>query len=953
LTDGEHARIGDFGLALRHVDQIGKEGELAGTPAYMSPEQIAGKALDGRSDIWSLGVVFYEMLTGTRPFKGDTHLAKRIAGQNPWPIQQHNRKVPPALSEICMRCLEKSPKDRHASAGDLASVLHNYLTHSDCPRPRPVRGHERSREHWMPDRPVDKHYVAPELAVRRFHEYLATSSVRIVAVTGIGGVGKTAFLAHNFKGKADQIPRDIRGVFYWDFNSDPDYDRFLESLLLFGTNMKYGGGTSELDEAAAALLQWFSLVLILDGLERYHDNAGALDVAMWPKTHRNIKRLSRLLEVLSESDTESLVCLASRLPIPALSDIRDDSVHHVTQDLLQLTLSESLSLLTRLRVKERDRESPSLHWCGHPLGLRSWACHAASANREYYSSAIEKIASFYEQNLARRHVVLLRVLSLFCHPLPAEVVIRFAREVPSFCEELDLDEHEILCELRALCNDGLLMRITREHQTSWESKQEHFLCHPVLRKHLSQAVYRLGVLKAVADEKDLNGSYAPADHAAIQAAVIHTLLEHGEIAQADHRFRTQLHDGDLFRETEVPIEIGKSCADAFVCDESRLERCKEVLTTARVVHYLRIAGLFSLLSGDRATATEHFSKAVSSGSFGGELEILLNMSLVQCVSGNPRQGEAVADQSLSEAVRRKSLPMRQHSLSCRAFSRFVQGRTHKASRDFRKAIRLGDTSCKPPLSSKDLALYGMFLMRAGSAKQIRKFIRQLRGSKTRSGTPDPNSEDAIYRDWLLGCALSHENKLDKATECLARAALAARSQGFSLLEPSIACATADTYRKILSNTSDPENRQKPLTEVLRRCRDACFTAASQNLELARIDLIVVELRARLEELTMQIPIRTTSQAGESQSISAKDATAITDSSDEAYLMFEREYGDIAANAEMALDAARKCEYRWQEKDILQILADLERVAAKRYKVTAKAFQAEADSLEQRLSGQGS
>jgi tetratricopeptide (TPR) repeat protein len=131
------AMLGDFGIARtsQHnataeaqataaAGQLTTAGFIVGTPMYMSPEQVAGETVDGRSDIYSLGCVLYEMLTGAPPFTGTT---ASILGQHlaatPRPLRDYDVQVSPAVAEIVMRMLAKDPGDRPASAADIASAL--------------------------------------------------------------------------------------------------------------------------------------------------------------------------------------------------------------------------------------------------------------------------------------------------------------------------------------------------------------------------------------------------------------------------------------------------------------------------------------------------------------------------------------------------------------------------------------------------------------------------------------------------------------------------------------------------------------------------------------------------------------------------------------------------------------------------------------------------------------
>jgi serine/threonine protein kinase len=122
--------IVDFGVALRE-ENIGKGPKYAGTLAYMSPEQARceGHRVDGRSDIFSLGVVLYELLAGRRPFRGDTHveLFEQVTSLEAKPLRQYDEKLPKELQRICYKAMAKRASERYASAHDFAEDLRLFL----------------------------------------------------------------------------------------------------------------------------------------------------------------------------------------------------------------------------------------------------------------------------------------------------------------------------------------------------------------------------------------------------------------------------------------------------------------------------------------------------------------------------------------------------------------------------------------------------------------------------------------------------------------------------------------------------------------------------------------------------------------------------------------------------------------------------------------------------------
>ncbi len=179
----QRPHIADFGLALHEDEQRSYLGTVSGTPAYMSPEQVRGEShhLDGRSDVWSLGVVMYEMLARRRPFAGDTldELFHEIVSREPKPLRQVDANIPKELERICLKALRKQVTDRYSTAMDMADDLW-YAVHKH-------RGTAPTTE-W--ERPVEARHreIAARLSLTRAGCALAvTLASLLVCVLSAGG----------------------------------------------------------------------------------------------------------------------------------------------------------------------------------------------------------------------------------------------------------------------------------------------------------------------------------------------------------------------------------------------------------------------------------------------------------------------------------------------------------------------------------------------------------------------------------------------------------------------------------------------------------------------------------------------------------------------------------------------------------------------------------------------
>ena len=152
FDDDGNAFITDFGIATaRFHGRLTASGRAMGTPHYMSPEQAMGKLVDGRSDLYALGVVMYEALVGFPPFDGADafSVGYKHVHEKPVNLAEIDSRLPPAMVEVVMRCLNKPVDERYARGDELADALLDFLATSEdataprarrraCPPPRPL-----------------------------------------------------------------------------------------------------------------------------------------------------------------------------------------------------------------------------------------------------------------------------------------------------------------------------------------------------------------------------------------------------------------------------------------------------------------------------------------------------------------------------------------------------------------------------------------------------------------------------------------------------------------------------------------------------------------------------------------------------------------------------------------------------------------------------------------------
>jgi serine/threonine protein kinase len=136
ITADDTVKVTDFGTAKILRFSTTQTAAVIGTPSYMSPEQIKGKTVDGRSDIFALGVILYELVTGEKPFPGQniTTVIYKIVNEEPVPPRELEPSIHPGLCQVIARALAKDPTARFQTCGELLEALKNYRNFDQHPK---------------------------------------------------------------------------------------------------------------------------------------------------------------------------------------------------------------------------------------------------------------------------------------------------------------------------------------------------------------------------------------------------------------------------------------------------------------------------------------------------------------------------------------------------------------------------------------------------------------------------------------------------------------------------------------------------------------------------------------------------------------------------------------------------------------------------------------------------
>jgi len=208
VTGAGRAKIMDFGLAAAvGQTRLTGEGATVGTVAYMSPEQTRGERVDGRSDIWSLGAVMYEMITGRQPFAGDhpQALMYAILNEEPEPPTALRTGVPMELERIVLKALEKRPEDRYQHADDLLSDLRRF---------------ERAA-------PGGTHDTAVRAQPKPTRRRRAIAAAVVVAVVVVGYMVLRPLMEEQ---QLVAAPKPIAVITFENLSGDPEYDYLSKAI---------------------------------------------------------------------------------------------------------------------------------------------------------------------------------------------------------------------------------------------------------------------------------------------------------------------------------------------------------------------------------------------------------------------------------------------------------------------------------------------------------------------------------------------------------------------------------------------------------------------------------------------------------------------------------------------------------------------------------------------------
>ena len=505
------AKIIDLGLA-KVVDEAGSQttisasGAFAGTPEFASPEQVIGGEVDIRSDLYSLGVSLWQMLTGQVPFRGT---AARVMSQHqhaPLPVEELESVPQPVVSLIEV-LLDKDPKRRFQTPAELLKALPTITgaidegltityqslgsrpdrdSYSVTRKPPARLGPEKISIARLPVTGSDIFGREDDIAF--LDGSWANEDTNIVTIVAWAGVGKSTLVNHWLRGMAAQHYRSAELVFGWSFyrqgssGGTSSADEFLDAALTwFGDPDPRIGTAWEKGERLAKLIAHRRTLLVLDGLEPLQNPPGPQEGRLRDPS------LQALLRELAAFNS-GLCVITTRLPIADVADHERTSA--LRRDLEQLSSDAGAKLLRALGVKgdEAELRSASDEFSGHCLALTllgSYLTDAYNGDIRCRKEVSERLSHDVRQGVHARKVMesyqtwfgegpelsVLRMLGLFDRPADEKAlgVLLKSPAIPGLTESLmDLSPSEWRTILARLRRARLLAR--RRSAQSWVSR---------------------------------------------------------------------------------------------------------------------------------------------------------------------------------------------------------------------------------------------------------------------------------------------------------------------------------------------------------------------------------------------------------------------------------------------------------------------------------------------------
>ncbi len=793
------------------------------------------------------------------------------------------------------------------------------------PPSAPVRASAMMAQ-WTHETTEDDRYTGRTDALTRLDRGCADPDVRVIGVTGMGGLGKTSLIGHWLKRTNGARGRPFAGLFFWSFYADRDVKNFAATFVAFAEralHVRAPPKDSEPGDAALAILVARPVLLVLDGMEVLQERPDQADYGAFLD-----QDLNDLLNGACRRAAGSLVVLTSRFPFPDLTPHLGGGFR--TLDLEFLSPADGAALLQAFGVdgSAADREEVSRRFEGHPLALRIFAltledrargdptrlvdrvfdvAHAGETGT--LEGKLSRLLLFYEQSLPTERLALLGLVSLFRAPVPETTILTLARGLPAVAASLGGQKDAALSQvLGAMAREHLLICDQAGDGSSVWS------CHPVLRDHFRRTLLGWGTGTAAEAAGLLTGTPSQERVTSVtqlQPALtaIELLLDAGDFAGAHRLYRERLENGELFKWVPAPIE-GQRCAMGFVRDAARRQACEQALGRPRLSFMLNEVGLFAMNSGEFAEALPFLrdgntinrqldEKASLSTGLRNEADLL---SLL----GQLAEAEAIARDALTTARAAEDTPS-QHTLNslCRlADTLAAQGRGGEALAAFAaaNAIQTRTHHQGAELYSFRGVQWATLLIRMGQTERS----QVLTMANLRICERNHWQEDIARCHRLLGILATLAGDFTDATQHLDQSESVFRRAHQIKDLPATLLARADL-----------ERRQSEWDRALATVEAALRLAAPRKMLLNHTDALVLRGLIRLDQ--------------------ARAGTGAV----------PRDGGERAGDdLDQALILARSRGYAWAERDALTHLAEVHALLGDTTKATT--FQRDAETLSRRL-----